>query len=41
MNRRRKMIAYRRSHRYLEGMKIAGLISGLRGAIRTFMEEHK
>ena len=37
MNRRRKMIAYRRSPRYLHGMMIAGIL----GALDNFVKERR
>lgn len=35
MNRRKKMIAYRRSPRYLNGMLLAGIV----GALTKFVKE--
>lgn len=38
MNRRRKMIVYRRSPRYLEGMLVAGILGALDNLVKNRKE---
>ena len=40
MNRRRKMILYRKSPRYLDGMRVAGILQAVKSFVGNYFKDN-